>query len=363
MRDTMQHSDLVTLAAQAAWADATVWAAVTASPASRSDPHLRSTLHHLHLVQHIFQQAWAGQPLTLRSEAEFAGLADLTRWGRDAHRGIAAFLAQAPDLDRPFREPWTDQFELRFGAAASAHTLGESVLQVMFHTAHHRGQLCARLRALDVEPPTVDLIVWLWGGRYAHLLDGWHDADSIAVDAHKWLNVPYDSAVQFTRHAALQGQVFQNTGAAYLGTPNLEDALHLTPENSRRLRALPAWLTLTAYGAEGYRAMIEASCRCAAQLAGRVRASTAFRLLAPVRMNVVAFTLAGPPASHAEILALLDRLRDGGVTYLTPTTLWGEEGVRAAFSNWRTTAADVERAWAALVHAAGDRVVPRVPSA
>lgn len=165
MLGTMPHSDLVSLAAQAAWADATVWAAVTASPASRADARIRATLHHVHLVQHIFGQAWAGEPVAIRAEAEFADLAALARWGRDAHRGLAAFLAGAPDLDRAFREPWTDQFERRLGTAAAAHTLGESALQVMLHTAHHRGQICARLRELDVTPPTVDFIVWLWGGR------------------------------------------------------------------------------------------------------------------------------------------------------------------------------------------------------
>ncbi|MFI9385834.1 pyridoxal phosphate-dependent decarboxylase family protein [Kutzneria sp. NPDC052558] len=178
---------------------------------------------------------------------------------------------------------------------------------------------------------------------YADLLDGWAEADSVCVDLHKWLNVPYDSAVQFTRRRDLQVRVFENQ-SPYLGLPgDNPDPMHLTPETSRRLRALPAWFALAAYGRAGYREIVERNIACAREMGARLAASPAWTLLAPVRLNVVCFA----PAA-GQVADVLDDLTRSGEAFLTPTVYRGVPAIRAAFSNWRTTSADVDRICAAL---------------
>lgn len=183
--------------------------------------------------------------------------------------------------------------------------------------------------------------------RYVKRVEGMGLADSITIDAHKWLNVPYDSAMLFTRHPRLQAQVFQNN-AAYIGdVGDPADYVHMSPESSRRLRALPAWFTLVAYGREGYRRIVDANCDCATDLAERITHSRSFQLLAPARMNVVCFA-PRKPAEMPDIVRFAAALRDDGRVFLTPTRYKGVAALRAAFSNFRTRPADVALAFSAL---------------
>ena len=196
--------------------------------------------------------------------------------------------------------------------------------------------------------------------RFRPLMHGLEGADSLTVDAHKWLNVPYDSALIFSRHLTLQGEVFRSM-APYLEPQIGPDTfLHLTPENSQRWRALPVWMSLAAYGRDGYAEMIERCCDLAHWLGQQLDGHPRFRLLAPVRLNGLCFTLESDATSGdatlgdarpsgAEVQAFLDRLRDDGTAFLTPTVYQGVAAMRVSIVNWRTRQEDVEATWQAMV--------------
>jgi glutamate/tyrosine decarboxylase-like PLP-dependent enzyme len=183
---------------------------------------------------------------------------------------------------------------------------------------------------------------------YKYLLNGWEAADSITIDCHKWMNVPYDSAVFFTRkeHALLQTQVFQNGNAPYLGDPFAQFSyLNFLPENSRRFRALPAWFTLMAYGKEGYRQIVENNITLAKDLGERIQLSEKFILAAPVRLNTVCFTIKNHEQDAAYIQQFVKKLNERANVFMTPTMYKGIFCLRAALVNWRTTKEDIDIAW------------------
>jgi glutamate/tyrosine decarboxylase-like PLP-dependent enzyme len=180
--------------------------------------------------------------------------------------------------------------------------------------------------------------------KYSHLLNGWQFADSITVDCHKWLNVPYDSAIYLVqeKHAELQLQTFQNSNAPYLGDPATDFSfLNFGPENSRRLRALPAWFALQAYGRSGFGWIVENNITLANQFAELLEQKTIFKLTAPVRLNVVCFSIADEENRSSKLTLILEKLKVSGKLFISPTSYKGVPCLRAAFVNWRTAEDDI----------------------
>ena len=186
--------------------------------------------------------------------------------------------------------------------------------------------------------------------KFSHLMKGIGEADSITVDGHKWLNVPYDSAMLFTRHPQAQMDVFRNQ-ASYLSPSDLgpRNYIHMVPENSRRFRALPAWMSLQAYGRSGYRELVERCCDCAHFLGALIDIDPRFTLVTPVRLNVVAFELSGPAASvDGAVGKFLQKLNQDGEVFLSSSSLDGRPMIRVAVSNWRTRRPDMQRSFEAF---------------
>jgi glutamate/tyrosine decarboxylase-like PLP-dependent enzyme len=187
--------------------------------------------------------------------------------------------------------------------------------------------------------------------RHAHLLRGIELADTIASDAHKWLNVPYDSGFMFTRDRQAQLQMFKSI-SNYLSQPTADvfNPQHLCPETSRRLRALSAWVSLRAYGKDGYSALVERCCGYAEELGRRIAAEEGFECASPVHFNVVCFRLVtqNGPATDQETNAFVNRVTADGRVFVTRSSLKGSPCVRLAFLNWRTGAHDLDIAMQAF---------------
>ena len=186
---------------------------------------------------------------------------------------------------------------------------------------------------------------------YRHLLSGIEHADSVCADAHKWLNVPYDSGFAFVRDETALRAAFATTGAAYLAGSGGWDADDFTPEMSRRFRALPAWCALRSLGREGYREMIDRCIANAVKLARWIDEQPWLELMNAERMRESPFMIVCARFTDAswdgeehdlrnhEMLATLQA--DGRV--YASTTVWDDKAaMRFAFDNWMTTESDVD---------------------
>jgi glutamate/tyrosine decarboxylase-like PLP-dependent enzyme len=232
---------------------------------------------------------------------------------------------------------------LRQGPAVVIATAGD-VNTGHFDPIAQMAELCRRHRAWLHVDGAFGLMARV-APRSAHLLDGIEGAHSVASDAHKWLNVPYDSGFVFVSEPEPLDRTFGTT-AAFIGETG-PDLAARGPENSRRARALALWATLRAYGRDGYQTMIERYLDLAQHLAGRVDATPGLERLAAVPLNVVPFRIR-PAGVPEERLNQLNRLageailREGQVYPGSMALFQGRLGFRPVIMNWRSTQADVD---------------------
>jgi glutamate/tyrosine decarboxylase-like PLP-dependent enzyme len=182
----------------------------------------------------------------------------------------------------------------------------------------------------------------------AHLARGVADADSWATDAHKWLNVPYDSGLVFTRNSDALRKAM-SVGGAYLAQDEDRVPYQYTPDFSRRARGIEVWAALRQLGRSGLADLIERTCRFASQFAKGLRAA-GYRVLNDVVLNQVLVSF-GSSERTREVIA---RVQRDGTCWCGGTVWQGQTAMRISVSSWATTEADVERSLAAILRVASN---------
>jgi len=173
-------------------------------------------------------------------------------------------------------------------------------------------------------------------------------ADSLVVNAHKWLFTPMDCSLLWSRRPEDLRRAFSLV-PEYLRTSDEVDSLSdYGPALGRRFRSLKLWAVLRCYGREGLQARIRESVRLAEKFEKWVRDEPGWEVCAPRTFSLVCFRRNGPDEENE---AIVERVNRGGELFLSHTRLDGRYVLRLAIGNERTTEDDVRRAWEALKNA------------
>ena len=182
----------------------------------------------------------------------------------------------------------------------------------------------------------------------AYLAAGIADADSWATDAHKWLNVPYDSGFAFVREPEHLRAAMALT-ASYLPFGAQREPSHYTPELSRRARGIEVWAALRSLGRAGLAGLIERTCRHAARFAVGLR-DAGYEILNDVVLNQVLVSFGDDSTTNRVVAGI----QEDGTCWCGGTVWQGRAAMRISVCSWSTTEQDVERSLAAILRVAAE---------
>ena len=216
------------------------------------------------------------------------------------------------------------------------------------------GAVCDAVQDKDVWVH-VDGAFGLWArvsSRFSDLAAGIERADSWATDAHKWLNVPYDSGLAIVRDAgALRGTM--SVQADYLPGRIGRDPFEFTPETSRRMRGIEIWAAIMSLGRDGIEEMVNRNCLQARRFAAGLR-DAGWEILNDVVLNQVLVAF-GDDRTTTDVIQGVQR---EGTCWCGKTSWNGRAAMRISVSSWATTGNDVERSLAAILSVADDLARP-----
>ncbi|MFM6849527.1 MAG: pyridoxal phosphate-dependent decarboxylase family protein [Terrabacter sp.] len=198
----------------------------------------------------------------------------------------------------------------------------------------------------------VDGAFGLWAAaspRTAPLVDGLELADSWGVDAHKWLNVPYDCGLAICADATLHASTMSYAASYLTGSGAVSGFVlgDLTPESSRRARGFAVWAALRERGTAGVADLVDRSCSLARRMAERLRAGGA-TIHNDVVLNQVLVSIGDPARTDT----IIERVQQQGVCWVGGTTWRGLRLIRVSVSNATTTESDIDVSADAILAAA-----------
>jgi glutamate/tyrosine decarboxylase-like PLP-dependent enzyme len=198
----------------------------------------------------------------------------------------------------------------------------------------------------------VDGAFGLWAAASpstSHLTRGVERADSWAVDAHKWLNVPYDGAMAIVADPDAHVAAMGLAGPYLVVDPGQRNNTNYVPESSRRARAVPVYAAIRSLGRAGVADLISRNCAQARRMADRLARLPGADILNDVVLNQVLVRLPGGDDANRAAVAAIQR---DGTCWLGGTTWNNEYVLRISVSNWATTDADIDRSADAIARAA-----------
>jgi len=197
----------------------------------------------------------------------------------------------------------------------------------------------------------VDGAFGLWAAAspaLRHLVDGVELADSWGCDAHKWLNVPYDSAFAMVSRPQVHAAAMSYTAAYLVGSGAVPGGADFTAESSRRARGLAVWAAVRELGASGVSELVDRCCALARRFADSL-AAQGFEVANDVVLNQALVSFGSDPRTDA----VIEAVQRDGTCWLGGTTWRGRRYMRVSVSNHTTTPQDVDRSVEAIVRLAG----------
>jgi glutamate/tyrosine decarboxylase-like PLP-dependent enzyme len=225
--------------------------------------------------------------------------------------------------------------------AGNVNTGGSDPFRALITAAHGRGAWVH-----------VDGAFGLWANAVPELraqLDGIEDADSWTTDAHKWLNVPYDSGLAIVAHPAPH-RAAMSLRASYLlrGADEERVGMDWVPESSRRARVIPLYALCRALGRDGIQQMVRRNCTLAQRMARALKREPGVEILNDVVLNQVLVRFGDADALTREVIR---QVQAEGTCWVGGAVWHGREVMRISVSNWSTTDADIDASAAAIVRA------------